>query len=238
MEVGLEVVQRLERGEWLLRPQPAIDPIALLERIGQTPLPPYIQRPNQPTPQDRTCYQTVYAERPGAVAAPTAGLHFTPAVLEELADRGVRRVTVTLHVGAGTFVPISADDLADHEMHAEWYEITPAAMDELRATRSAGGRIVAVGTTAARVLESLPADTLDAADPPTQTIRDWTRIFIYPPYEWRHVDRLLTNFHLPGSTLLALVQALAGQELIRRAYREAVDRRYRFYSYGDAMLIL
>lgn len=236
-DVSLLIVERLERGEWLVRPEPPVSAIEMLDRVGWTPLPPYIRRGSsghgEPEPGDAQRYQTVYAQRPGAVAAPTAGLHFTDELLERLEARGVRRAQVTLHVGAGTFVPIQADDLAEHRMHAEWFEIGAAAAATISAVKAAGGRVVAVGTTAARVLESLPepSDDLDAASA-------WTDIFIYPPYRWRHVDRLLTNFHLPGSTLLALVMALATPELIRKAYQEAIDRRYRFYSYGDAMLIM
>jgi S-adenosylmethionine:tRNA ribosyltransferase-isomerase len=166
------------------------------------------------------------------VAAPTAGLHFTPELLAALEACGVRRASVTLHVGAGTFLPIEVDDLAEHPMHAEWYEVAPAAVESLRVTRATGGRIVAVGTTAVRVLESLPSLEQHAA------ASGWTRIFIYPPYQYRHVDSLITNFHLPGSTLLALVMALASPEQVRAAYAAAIGERYRFYSYGDAMLVL
>jgi S-adenosylmethionine:tRNA ribosyltransferase-isomerase len=225
----LRIVARAERGEWLVRPEPTTEPLSLLAQIGRTPLPPYIKR-DQPEPADAGRYQTVYAERPGAVAAPTAGLHFTPALLDELASRGVRRADVTLHVGPGTFVPIEVDDLSSHRMHAEWFEVGEQAAATLGETRASARRIVAVGTTATRVLESLP-------DRP-QAAGGWTDIFIFPPYEFRLIDRLITNFHLPGSTLLALVMAFASRELILKAYHEAVSRRYRFYSYGDAMLII
>ncbi len=234
---------RRDRGEALLQPDPPIAPLDLLARIGQTPLPPYIRRGagghGPPEPGDAERYQTVYAARPGAVAAPTAGLHFTPELLAALAARGVRQAAVTLHVGPGTFVPIEADDLADHPMHAEWFELTPSAAETLRETRARGGRLVAVGTTATRVLESLAGTVPDG--PPEASLRaaqGWTRLFIYPPYRFRQVDALITNFHLPGSTLLALVMAFASPDLIRRAYAAAVAERYRFYSYGDAMLIL
>ncbi len=251
-EVRLAVVQKLERGEWLVRPEPEVPFLDWLAQVGHTPLPPYIRRGEAET-ADAACYQTVYAERPGAVAAPTAGLHFTPELLQRLAARGVQRVDVTLHVGAGTFIPIEVEDLAEHRMHAEWYEVSADALAKLHAVRASGGRIVAVGTTSARVLESLPADALaltaDTAVAPVtlpqplprregSSVSGWTEIFIYPPYRFRHVDCLVTNFHLPGSTLLALVMAFSSHELIRLAYREAIDRRYRFYSYGDAMLIL
>jgi len=229
----LVLAERLERGDWLARPVPPIPPLELLARIGQTPLPPYIHRA-APDAADVARYQTVYADRPGAVAAPTAGMHFTPELLERLAATGVRRAGVTLHVGAGTFVPVQTEVLANHRMHAEWYEIGAAAADVLRDTRGAGGRVVAVGTTSARVLESLP----DIDSPEFGPASGWTEIFLYPPYRFRNVDVLLTNFHLPGSTLLALVMAFATPEQIRAAYREAIAQRYRFYSYGDAMLIV
>ncbi len=234
---------RRERGEALLQPDPPIAPLDLLARVGQTPLPPYIHRGadghGPPEPGDAERYQTVYAAQPGAVAAPTAGLHFTAALLESLAARGVSRVHVTLHVGPGTFTPIETDDLADHAMHAEWFSVTQAAAETLRATRARHGRLVAVGTTVTRVLESVAGAAPDL--PPDDALRateGWTRLFIYPPYRFRLVDALITNFHLPGSTLLALVMAFASPDLIRRAYAAAIAERYRFYSYGDAMLIL
>jgi len=229
--VSLRLRQMRARGEWVVEPQPPIEPHDLLERVGQTPLPPYIRRDPTPDAQDRERYQTVYARRPGAVAAPTAGMHFTDRLLEQLEQRGVHLVDVTLHVGLGTFAPITADDLSRHEMHAEWYHVPQEAADALRAVRHGGGRIIAVGTTSARVLESLGPQ----GPHPDQ---GWTRLFIYPPYEFRNVDVLLTNFHLPGSTLLALVMAFAGEEATRQAYFEAIKRGYRFYSYGDAMLVV
>lgn len=232
----LELVGAAERGQWFIRPQPPVHVLDLLTRIGQTPLPPYIRR-TAPEPGDADRYQTVYAREPGAVAAPTAGMHFTAELLAALDRAGVRRVDVTLHVGAGTFTPIEADDLADHRMHAEWFEVSGTAISVLAEARRTGGRIVAVGTTAARVLESLPESSLHEAGRVTRT-SGWTDIFIYPPYRFRHVDRLVTNFHLPGSTLLAMVMAFASPELIRQAYEAAITERYRFYSYGDAMLIL
>ncbi len=234
----LLILERCDRGEWIVRPEPAIAPLDLLEKIGRTPLPPYI-RHGRSRHGDRQRYQTVYAERPGAVAAPTAGLHFTPDLLERLNRHGVGRADVTLHVGAGTFVPVQTDDLAAHVMHSEWFEAPQAALTTLRATRAAGGKVAAVGTTAVRVLESLPAGALDASEAePAECVSNWTDIFIYPPYTFRHVNCMLTNFHLPGSTLLALVMAWASPELIRDVYQQAIEQRYRFYSYGDAMLIL
>jgi len=229
--------KRCERGEWDVHPEPAVEPLEVLQRIGQTPLPPYIHRPEKPDAQDEQRYQTVYARRAGAAAAPTAGLHFTPELLEELRAAGVNIAVLTLHVGLGTFAPISADDLAQHHMHAEYYEIDGRTIALLEATRSGGGRIIAVGTTSVRVLESLEFK-LGAGKVPEGARSGWTDIFIYPPYRYRNVDRLLTNFHLPGSTLLALVMAFAGIEETRAAYAAAIEERYRFYSYGDAMLIL
>ncbi len=235
-EVALLLVERRERGEWTVQPEPPLPWPELLDRIGQTPLPPYIRtdaagRSGTPDAADRERYQTVYAERAGAVAAPTAGLHFTPQLIDALQRGGIDLARVTLHVGLGTFAPIDVDDLAQHTMHAEWFEAGAPAIAAARAARQRGGRIVAVGSTSMRVLESLP--DLDA---PGHS--GWTDIFIYPPYHVRHVDALVTNFHLPGSTLLALVMAFATPQQIRAAYDEAIRQRYRFYSYGDAMLIL
>ncbi len=228
-DVQLKLLTRGQRGNWRAVPVPACEPVALLERVGQPPLPPYIRRP-EPRAEDRDRYQTVYANAPGAVAAPTAGLHFTPELLDGLRMAGVNTCDVTLHVGLGTFAPVTVTDLAEHAMHSEWFRCDASACACLRETRARGHRIVAVGTTAARVLESLP----DASAPR----EGWTDILIYPPYRFRHVDALLTNFHLPGSTLLAMVMALAGIDPIRNAYREAIRLQYRFYSYGDAMLIV
>ncbi len=234
--VVLHVVRRDERGQWLLRPEPPTAPVAWLERVGLAPLPPYIQRPDAPDPEDARRYQTVYARQPGAVAAPTAGLHFTPRLLAELRAAGIGQAFVTLHVGLGTFAPIEVEDLRQHRMHSEWYHAPLETLRRLHAARRAGGRIVAVGTTSARVLESLPY-ALGQSEP-AEPASGWTDLFIYPPYAFRNVDALVTNFHLPGSTLLALVMALAGIEPVRHAYRQAIEQGYRFYSYGDAMLIL
>jgi S-adenosylmethionine:tRNA ribosyltransferase-isomerase len=236
-ECGLVLCKRGARGEWDVRPEPAAEPLELLSRIGQTPLPPYIHRPDKPDQDDEQRYQTVYASRAGAAAAPTAGLHFTPELLEELRAAGVNTAMLTLHVGLGTFAPITADDLALHHMHAEYYRIDERTIARLNATRAAGGRIVAVGTTTVRVLESLEGE-FGGGGMAERLRSGWTDVFIYPPYRYRNVDRLLTNFHLPGSSLLALVMAFAGVEEIRAAYAAAVAERYRFYSYGDAMLIL
>ncbi len=233
----LVLCRRCERGEWDVHPEPLADPFDLLRRIGQTPLPPYIHRPDKPDTDDERRYQTVYARQAGAAAAPTAGLHFTPELLEELRIAGVNLAPLTLHVGLGTFAPISVDDLGQHHMHAEYYQIDGQTIATLNATRADGGRIVAVGTTSVRVLESLEFK-LGGGKVPEAPRSGWTDIFIYPPYRYRNVDRLLTNFHLPGSTLLALVMAFAGIEQVRAAYAAAIEERYRFYSYGDAMLIL
>jgi S-adenosylmethionine:tRNA ribosyltransferase-isomerase len=210
----------------------------VLREVGLTPLPPYIRRPGQQTGSpaegaDHERYQTVYAERPGAVAAPTAGLHFDEAMLERLAAAGVALPRLTLHVGLGTFRPVTAERVEEHHMHAEYYELGEAAARAINSCRAAGGRCLAVGTTVSRVLETV-ADEAGAVQPGS----GWSELFMYPGYRFRAVDRLLTNFHLPRSTLLMLVSALAGPELIRAAYAEAVRERYRFFSYGDCMLIL
>lgn len=201
-----------------------------LEAHGHVPLPPYIARPDDDA--DRERYQTVYASRPGAVAAPTAGLHFDEAMLERLAERGVRTTRVTLHVGAGTFQPVRVERLEDHRMHAEYLEVDETACEAVAAARARGGRVVAVGTTVVRSLETA------AAGGELRPYRGETRLFIRPGYRFRVVDALLTNFHLPESTLLMLVSAFAGHEHVMRAYRHAVEQRYRFFSYGDAMFVV
>jgi S-adenosylmethionine:tRNA ribosyltransferase-isomerase len=202
----------------------------LVERHGHVPLPPYIGREDEPADAER--YQTVYAREPGSVAAPTAGLHFTPELLAGLESRGVRRAEIILHVGPGTFKPVEVDDPEQHLMHEETYAIAPEAAQAIAATRASGGLLWAVGTTTVRALESVADETGLI----TAVIGE-TRIFIRPPYRFRAVDRLITNFHLPRSTLIMLVAAFAGYDLTMRAYGEAVERRYRFYSYGDAMLV-
>ncbi|SDV49485.1 tRNA preQ1(34) S-adenosylmethionine ribosyltransferase-isomerase QueA [Chitinasiproducens palmae] len=213
------------------------DALTLIERHGRLPLPPYIS--HDPDASDETRYQTVYAKHVGAVAAPTAGLHFDEPLLAELDARGVRRDTLTLHVGAGTFSPVRVEQLDAHKMHSEWYRITPALVDAVQATRARGGRVVAVGTTAMRALEASARDA-EAAGLPAGALlakQAETDIFITPGYRFRVVDRLITNFHLPKSTLLMLVSAFAGFDTIRAAYAHAIDARYRFFSYGDAMLL-
>ena len=207
------------------------DVSAAVERHGHIPLPPYIARAD--TADDAERYQTVYAREAGSVAAPTAGLHFTPEVLDAVAARGAAVVDVLLHVGAGTFKPLDVEDPAEHVMHEEWYEVTPATADAVNAARAAGGRAWAVGPTSVRTLESAAA-----ADGRVRPGSGDTALFIRPPYAYRAVDRIVTNFHLPRSTLLMLVAAFAGYDLTMHAYREAVRAGYRFYSYGDAMVIL
>ena len=205
------------------------DPFALLERHGHVPLPPYITHADEA--EDERRYQSVFARVPGAVAAPTASLHFDEAVLGALDARGVARASLTLHVGAGTFQPVRTDTLAEHRMHSEWYELPEATVDAIARTRGAGGRVVAVGTTSLRALESA------ALGGALQAGARETDIFITPGFEFRVVDLLLTNFHLPKSTLLMLVSALAGHERMHALYAHAIEQRYRFFSYGDAMLL-
>ena len=205
------------------------DPFALLEAYGHVPLPPYIT--HEDAPDDERRYQTIFAARPGAVAAPTASLHFDEAVLEALQARGVGTARVTLHVGAGTFQPVRADRIEDHRMHSEWYEVGAQTVDAIQATRAAGGRIVAVGTTTVRSLESAARSGV------LQPTTGETDIFITPGFQFRVVDRLITNFHLPKSTLMMLVSAFAGHAHVMALYRHAIAQRYRFFSYGDSMLL-
>ena len=231
-DLAVEVLGTTGRGTRRVRLHTAdADPMEAVERYGHVPLPPYIHRPD--AADDVSRYQTVYARERGSVAAPTAGLHFTPELLDAVASRGVRRVDVVLHVGAGTFKPVASDDPAEHVMHSEWYAVSTDAADAINATRAAGGRVWAVGTTSARTLESAAN-----AEGTVRAESRETALFIRPGYTWRVVDRLITNFHLPRSTLLMLVAAFAGYDLTMRAYRTAVAEEYRFYSYGDAMLIL
>lgn len=201
----------------------------LLEAIGHMPLPPYIERADEDF--DRERYQTVYGQVPGAVAAPTAGLHFDEATLERVDQKGIEKAWCTLHVGAGTFQPVRVERLEDHRMHAEWLEVDQALVDAVARTRARGGRVIAVGTTAVRALETA------AADGELKPYVGDSRLFIYPGYEFRVVDAMITNFHLSGSTLLMLVSAFADRDTILAAYRHAVEQRYRFFSYGDAMFI-
>ena len=233
--IRLRLVERDREGTWAAESEGG-DLAALLERVGRAPLPPYIRRSIEADGRrevDRRRYQTVFARRPGAVAAPTAGLHFTEALLADLRRRGVRQVHLTLHVGPGTFQPIRARRIEEHRMHGERYEFPASAAAACAEAREKGGRVVAVGTTSARTLET--AYRRHGTFRPDAGLTD---LYIHPPYRFQAVDALLTNFHLPKSTLLLLVCAFAGREFVLRAYREAVRLRYRFYSYGDAMLIV
>ena len=202
--------------------------IQLLESFGRVPLPPYITNSQASLEQ----YQTVYADRPGAVAAPTAGLHFTPELLDRLQERGVKRAFVTLHVGVGTFRPVEVEDIQTHKMHGEWIEVSAETVEQIRATKAQGGRIIAVGTTAVRALEGA------AESGQLQPFCGKTNLFIYPGYQWRVVEGIITNFHLPRSSLMMLVSALIGRQRLLDLYQEAIANQYRFYSFGDAMLIL
>lgn len=229
LDGGARVVVNAAEGEGFYRLLFDGSPLPELRRHGEVPLPPYIAGRRPAEPEDAERYQTVYAERPGSCAAPTAGLHFTPEVLSRIQEAGARVARLTLHVGPGTFLPVRTESIKEHRMHEEWYEIPPATVDALTKTRDANGRIVAVGTTSVRALEAYGA---------TGETRARTGIFIRPGHRFSFVDVLLTNFHLPRSTLLMLVSAFAGTEKTRAAYAEAVARRYRFYSYGDCMLIV
>lgn len=228
---AVEIVEMLGGGLRRVRFVGALDAAATLAKYGEVPLPPYIRR--RPTDADRERYQTVYAEHAGSVAAPTAGLHFTPEILDRLRANGAAIATLDLHIGPGTFKPVEVEDPAEHPMHAEPYVVTEEAAGLINGRREAGGRVWAVGTTVVRTLETCAGERgrirAGAGD---------TRAFIYPPYTFRAVDRLLTNFHLPRSTLLMLVCALGGYENVMRAYESAVAEGYRFYSYGDAMAVV
>jgi len=228
-DCGIEIADWAPGGNRIVRFY-SIDADAAMARFGEVPLPPYIDRP---PPDARERYQTVYAACDGSVAAPTAGLHFTPELLDRLRTRGVHWATVTLHVGAGTFRPVKGPDIRRHRMHPEMYHISEAAAAAIARARLEGGRVIAVGTTALRTLEA----EASAHDGEVREGSSWTSIFIHPPYVFRAVDVLITNFHLPRSTLLMLVCAFAGRERIFAAYQEAIRAGYRFYSFGDAMLI-
>lgn len=239
--ISVHVTHINEAGHRLVRFEGTPNLWERLEELGEPPLPPYIRRPaGQADPADVSRYQTVYAGPAGSVAAPTAGLHFTPELLAQLQHRGIAVARVTLHVGVGTFAPVKAARIEEHVMHEERYVLSAAAAATLARARNAGGRVVAVGTTSLRVLETVAQRHAGQLAPEEGR----TRLFVYPPWEFRAVDVLLTNFHLPKSTLLMLVSAFAapgrmdGRELVLRAYREAVAQRYRFFSYGDAMLLI
>jgi len=232
-DLAARVAGKGEAGEFTLDFAVAgLDLDAAIARVGELPLPPYIASRRKQDERDLIDYQTVYARREGSVAAPTAGLHFTPELLDRLQASGIGMARVTLHVGAGTFLPVKTDDLSQHRMHAEWGEITPETADQVNAARAAGGRVICVGTTSLRLLES--------AAEPAGVLRAWTGetdIFITPGHRFRIADGLMTNFHLPKSTLFMLVSALSGLEVMRTAYAHAIAKGYRFYSYGDSSLL-
>jgi S-adenosylmethionine:tRNA ribosyltransferase-isomerase len=228
-----EILGRAESGSRLAKVNSGGDLFEILERIGKVPLPPYIKR--EPETEDTKTYQTVYAKETGAVAAPTAGLHFTPELLEKIEAMGVERIAITLHVGWDSFRPVRVERPEDHTLASEWFKIDSASAEKIGRIKKKGGRIVAVGTTTVRALETAAEHSQDGEIRPQS---GWTKKFIYPPFKFQVVDSLITNFHLPRSTLLLLVSALASRELILKAYQEAIEKEYRFYSYGDAMLII
>jgi len=244
-----ELVEKRDEGRCLLRVEAPGDPEAILSQVGFPPLPPYIRRDNDPNQAqtDQQRYQTVYARQPGAVAAPTAGLHFTETLLGQLQQQGVRLASVTLHVGTGTFKPVKAEELEDHDIHHEWFSLDETNAQMINKARAEGGRVIAVGTTATRTLETVAGPTVGRASSLAGDCRAGTHdlraaegttgLFITPGYEFKIVDAMITNFHLPKSTLLALIGAFAGLDNVLAAYRHAIEQRYRFYSYGDAMLI-
>jgi S-adenosylmethionine:tRNA ribosyltransferase-isomerase len=231
--VTASVIEKAEDGSAVLHFQGEEPLELLLERAGRMPLPPYIASRRAADEEDRSDYQTMFAREEGAVAAPTAALHFTPRVLELLDARGIGRETLTLHVGAGTFLPVKSEDTTEHKMHAEWGRIDPATADRLNAVRASGGRLIAVGTTSLRLLESATGE-----DGTIRPFEGDTAIFITPGYRFKATDGLITNFHLPRSTLFMLVSALMGLDVMKSAYAHAIDAGYRFYSYGDASLLL
>lgn len=227
----LKLIEKLPDGGWLMQPDRPGTHVEVLGQFGQVPLPPYMER-DTATAADRERYQTLHARHPGSVAAPTAGLHFTPELLANCRARGIHDTYVTLHVGLGTFRPISVERLADHVMHSEWCDVPAATVERIQQTRARGGRIVAVGTTSVRSLETASRTGQLGA------FSGDTRLFIQPPYQFQTVDVMLTNFHLPKSTLLVLLAAFVGRERLLAAYAAAISEHYRFYSYGDAMLVL
>lgn len=228
--VRVEVLETRENGLRLVR----LSDDGALEGLGELPLPPYIKE----TPDDPERYQTVYADAPGSVAAPTAGLHFTDAMLDNIRSRGVHTAWVTLHVGLDTFRPVHGEDIAEHQIHTEWYELPAETADAINHARRDGNRIIAVGTTTVRTLEHVAQDAHNAGTPQITAATGDADLFILPGHQFRLVDAMLTNFHLPRSTLLMLVSAFAGRERILAAYQEAIEQEYRFYSFGDAMLII
>jgi S-adenosylmethionine:tRNA ribosyltransferase-isomerase len=228
----LTLIEKSEAGQWLAEPSLPGGALTLLGSYGTVPLPPYIKR-QLPDDEDFQRYQTTYAKHPGAVAAPTAGLHFSEELLAACQNRGVQLAYVTLHVGIGTFRPISTDTFSEHVMHTEWCEMNQATADILNSTRNSQGRIVPVGTTSVRTLETVARN----CNGEFQAWRGETNLFIYPPYQFQAVDGLVTNFHPPRSILLVLVSALGGRSRVLKAYQEAIEQKYRFFSYGDAMFI-
>lgn len=230
-KLQLTLLERLTSGHWLVQPNMAESPESILEAVGHVPLPPYIHK-GLDRLEDRDRYQTVFAANPGAIAAPTAGLHFTPELFESLKKRGIEWTQVTLHVGLGTFQPMQTDDPAQHTMHHEWGQLSETAAEAFQQCRERNGRVVAIGTTSVRVLETAARG---------DRLRAWageTNLFIHPPFDFRAVDALVTNFHMPRTTLLLLAAAFAGTELLADAYRNAIANAYRFYSYGDTMLVV
>ncbi len=218
-------------GSWVVHAESEEETFALLERVGRVPLPPYIRK-GEMIPADREHYQTIFAERPGSVAAPTAGLHFTTSLIDRLKQQGTTVCRLTLHVGLGTFRPISVERLDEHPMHSEWGELPADVAETIAACRERGGRVVAVGSTSLRVLETA------ASSGTLQPFRGYTDLYVRPGYQFHIVDTLMTNFHLPRTTLLVLIRTFGGDALLRRAYEEAIREEYRFFSYGDAMLIV
>ncbi|MCG8586768.1 MAG: tRNA preQ1(34) S-adenosylmethionine ribosyltransferase-isomerase QueA, partial [Pirellulales bacterium] len=231
VKIELRLLKKQEDGVWIALPETDLATLDVLELAGRVPLPCYI-RGGEMIATDRETYQTVYAREPGSVAAPTAGLHFTEGLLEKLQESGIAVAKATLHVGLDTFRPIKGDTIADHQMHTEWCRLNEDAVDTIESARARGGRVVAVGTTSTRVLETA------ARDGQLKPFTDKTDLFIKPGFEFHAIDALMTNFHLPRTTLQVLVCTFGGHELIRHAYEEAVKDEYRFYSYGDAMLII
>ena len=238
-DLRCQILGRTETGSRLAKLMFDGDLFEILDELGKIPLPPYIRR--EPEPQDKDRYQTIYAKEKGAVAAPTAGLHFTQKLLKEIERKGIHKIPITLHVGWDSFRPIRVDDPKDHQLASEYFKIDQSSADKINQIKENGKRIVAVGTTTVRALETAVEDSsgADSFEPHRiQAKSGWTKKFIYPPYKFKLVDSLITNFHLPRSTLLLLVSAFATKELILKAYQEAIKEKYRFYSYGDAMLII
>lgn len=233
---SLTVVEVSQEGRARLLLPDGWDIMSLLHRYGEVPLPPYIRRSKSPGPKDLERYQTVYAKHPGAVAAPTAGFHFTEKILEEIRAMGVTVDFVTLHVGYGTFEPVKTEDVRHHKMHSEWCEVKRETAELIRDAKQTGRRVIAVGTTVVRTLEGIVAPSLNSMD--VFPYRGFCDCYIVPGFQFKIVDAMITNFHLPKSSLILLVSAFAGRELILAAYKEAISRRYRFYSYGDAMFIV